>query len=287
MDCCVDLELRAVALRSAKCLGWMFIAGGLVWSSCTRAAELNVSALELVFDETFRDLSVSPNGPNTRWKAHTPWHGDFGDATFVNPQPGFPFNKVGGEFQIEMRKNLVGHWESGLLSTVGPDGEGFKLRYGYFEMRAKLPAGPGVWPAFWLNAQPAKGTGDPAIEVDIFEHYGKFPAAYNTTVTVWPTAGAGQKPRSTAQIIPVASGSLSSGFHDFGAKIDPAWTVFYFDRIEVWRTATPPEHHTGFMILADLGLGGGWPIDGAPNPSAMWIEYVRAYVDPSDPKGGL
>jgi len=27
----------------------------------------------------------------------------------------------------------------------------------------------------------------------------------------------------------------------------------------------------------DLALGGGWPIDGTPNPSYMYVDYVRAY----------
>jgi hypothetical protein len=31
------------------------------------------------------------------------------------------------------------------------------------------------------------------------------------------------------------------------------------------------------FVLLDLGLGSGWPIDKAPSPSVMEVEYVRAY----------
>ena len=243
-----------------------------------RAADLDISKLHLVFDESFKDLDVSAHGPGTTWTAHTPWNGDFGDAEFVDPQPGFPFGKAGGSFRIEMRKQPDGHWQSGLLASVDAAGDGFTLPYGYFEMRAKLPPGPGVWPAFWLNAQSPKDSGEPSIEVDVIEQYGKFPAAYNSTVTVWPK-DARQEQASRMKIISVPANSLSNDFHTYGVKIDPKWTVFYHDRQENWRTPTPPEHRYGFMILVDLGLGSGWPIDETPNPSFMYIDYIRAYAD--------
>jgi hypothetical protein len=31
------------------------------------------------------------------------------------------------------------------------------------------------------------------------------------------------------------------------------------------------------MVLANLALGSGWPIDQTPNPSVMKIDYVNAY----------
>jgi len=44
------------------------------------AGAIDIGKLQLTFDEEFDELSVSPWGPNTRWIAHTPWAGDFGDA---------------------------------------------------------------------------------------------------------------------------------------------------------------------------------------------------------------
>jgi hypothetical protein len=248
-----------------------------------RSASLDVGALRLVFDESFHDLSISAHGPGTRWTAHTPWGGDFGDAAFVDPQPGFPFAlDADGMFRIEMRRQPTGQWQSGLLASVDSAGRGFKLRYGYFEMRAKLPAGPGVWPAFWLNASAPKESADPSVEVDVFEQYGKFPGAYNSTVTVWPKDRR-QRQTSDMKIIAVPPGSLSDTFHRYGVKIDPEWITFYLDRSENWRIRTPAEQKYGFMILADLGLGSGWPIDHTPSPSYLTIDYIRAYADSAIP----
>ncbi len=242
-----------------------------------RAGTLDLSHYSLVLDEHFAHLSVSAWGPGTTWIAHTPWGGDFGDARFTDPQPGFPFSVVDGIGRIEMRKLPNGHWQSGLLASVDPQGDGFTLQYGYFEIRTRLPAGPGVWPAFWLDSMVPKTSTDPSLEIDVFEHYGKFPGTYNSTVTVWPKIDKSKR-RWEMKINHVPEGSLSASFHTYGVMVRPDWTIFYRDGDETWRVATPPEHRHGLMILVDLGLGSGWPIDKTPNPSFMDIAYIRAYA---------
>ncbi len=64
---------------------------------------LDLSGYTLTFEDDFKTLDVSAWGPGTRWIAHTPWNGDFGDAAFADPTPDFPFTIQEGSLRIEAR----------------------------------------------------------------------------------------------------------------------------------------------------------------------------------------
>jgi beta-glucanase (GH16 family) len=246
-------------------------------ASSLRAEVIDPDAFILDFNENFDWLDVSARGPGTRWTAHTPWNGDFGDAKFTDPGPDFPFTVKNGVLKIEARKSADGQWKSGLLASTDGNGDGFKQRYGYFEMRARFPAGDGVWPAFWLTSRGA----EKAIEVDVVEHYGHAPDRYSASLHIWdrktPTLS-----KSFHQSVPVVAGALSSDFHTYGVAVQEDRIKYFLDRKEVWSIETPRELEHPFTILIDLGLGAGWPIDKTPNPSVMEVDYVRVWSLPPD-----
>jgi beta-glucanase (GH16 family) len=234
---------------------------------------IDLSGYELTFNEDFDRLDVSAWGPGTRWIAHTPWRGDFGDAAFADPTPDFPFTIKDGILRIEARKGADGKWRSGLLASTDPQGNGFVQQFGYFEMRAKLPPGSGVWPAFWLIANRDEKT---SAEIDVLEYYGVGPDVYHSTVHVWPKiAGVEKQTHHIRHKVPY--GSLYEDFHTYGVSVESDSIIFYLDRKEMGRVKTPPEHHRPMFILLNLALGSGWPIDKTINPSYMYVDYVRAY----------
>jgi len=273
---------RTRAARLAPCgvaLALTRIALGA--SAHAAGAPIEPCQLRPTFTEDFNTLSVSAYGDNgSRWIAHTPWNGDFGDAAFANPEPGFPFRVHDGILDIEARKGTDGKWQSGLLASATPANAGFAQRYGYFEMRAELPPGPGTWPGFWLNANQRHDDPEPGVEIDVMEYYGQFPDAYHSVVHVWDKA---DPKKSTEQdhITSVPSGSLTSGFHTYGVDVEPEWITFYLDRREIWRVAAPPELKDPMMVLVDLALGSGWPIDRTPNPSIMKVDYIHVFAPPT------
>ena len=260
----------------AAALAGVLIGGGAM--ATTPGAPIDLSRHALVLDETFDTLDVSAWGPGTRWIAHTPWGGDFGDAVFTDPSDGFPFTTENGVLRIEARKEADGTWRSGLLASSDPSGAGFHLQYGYFEMRAKLPPGPGVWPAFWLIYNKGEKS---SLEIDVLEYYGRQPDVYHSVVRVWPRDPADDFSKWHVGLVnPVPSGALSDDFHDYGVSVDPEWIVFYLDRREVSRAPTPAEHGGPMFILLNLALGSASPIDETPSPSFMYVDHVRAYAPP-------
>lgn len=260
-------------LRTA---GWALALSAAFWGGAGSALAdtLDLSRYERTFTEDFDTLSVSPWGETkSRWIAHTPWAGDFGDARFADPTPDFPFTLQEGLLRIEARKGSDGKWSSGLLSAVNPKNEGFSQQYGYFEARMKLPAGKGVWPAFWLiGTDRSKGTS----ELDVIEYYGHADDRFHSVWHIWG-AQAGGVDSGDQQITSVPSGSLTSAFHTYGVDVSEEKVTFYFDREQIWQIDTPEEFKMPFYPLVNLALGSGWPIDETPDPSFLWVDYVHVY----------
>ncbi|HEX3699388.1 MAG TPA: glycoside hydrolase family 16 protein [Phenylobacterium sp.] len=149
---------------------------------------------------------------------------------------------------------------SGVMTTQ----PSFSQTYGYFEMRAKLPSGKGVWPAFWLVRQDLSWP----PEVDIMESIGN-PAEYYATLHAHDLQDPGTK-------IPISP----DGFHVFAVGWDPKDIVWFVDGREVKRMATPPDMHKPMYMIANLALGGDWagyPDASTPFPATFRIDYIRAY----------
>ncbi|SCB60484.1 Glycosyl hydrolases family 16 [Rhizobium aethiopicum] len=261
---------------SSRTLGLLVVLGlaALPGQPSVAQEPINMNAYQLTFEENFDSLDVSAWGErSSRWIAHTPWNGDFGDARFTDPAPGFPFTTDQGILKIEARKGEDGTWRSGLLSAVNPKGEGFAQQFGYFEARMKLPPGKGVWPAFWLiGLDRSKYT----AEIDVLEYYGRAPYEFSMGFHIWRQAHGGENSNG-GYWKTVQDGILNSEYHTYGVDIQADKTAFYLDRQYLWSFDTPKEFHMPFYPLVNLALGSGWPIDETPNPSILLVDYIHVY----------
>ena len=244
---------------------------------------LDLAGYELTFDDEFSKPDVVDHGPfsqhmpGMRWIAHTPWNGDFGEAQFADPGPGGPFSFGPNGLTITAIKQDNGRWRSGLICSVDRDGagqQGFSQKFGYFEMRAKLPDGPGTWPAFWLvGVDKSNGS----AELDVLEYYGKFPAGFHTTLHFWKKVGG----TGEEHIVEVPEHSLTRDFHNYGVLIEADRMRFFLDRVQYLELPTPVEFKQPMYMLANLALGGGWPIDELKSPAVLQIAYIKAYREKS------
>jgi serralysin len=247
-------------------------------------ATLDTSQDTLVFDDEFNSLSAksAANSSGTwnliyNYNNHwLPANGEqeyYVDPTTQTNLPN-PFSTNNGVLTIQANptpSNLLGAtqnqpYTSGAMTTIGT----FAQTYGVFEMRAQLPAGQGLWPAFWLL--PANGQWPP--EIDIMEMLGNQVNTDYTTVHSNSISGG-----SSGQGNTVAN--TTTGYHTYAVDWEPDTITFYFDGQQVFQTATPSDlKNMPMYMLLNLAVGGSWP--GNPNSSTQFpanynVDWVRVY----------
>jgi beta-glucanase (GH16 family) len=152
---------------------------------------------------------------------------------------------------------------SGMISSRAS----FLQKYGYFEIRARLPEGAGLWPAFWLLSP-----GGWPPEIDAMEARGAPGYAVHLH---WREDGAN---RATGCEIPLADGSAA--FHAFGVLWTPAAVAFYLDRVPVAWVAAKPGFDRPMYMIANLAVGGwaGEPDDLTRFPATYAIDSIAAWA---------
>jgi beta-glucanase (GH16 family) len=252
---------------------------------------------QLTFDDEFNNLSLW-NGSSGTWATTYWWQDQTGNGAtlasngeqewYVNDRYGptssvRPWNVSGGVLTLtaakaspEISAQIDGYqYTSGLLNTY----HSFSQTYGYFEMKAQLPAGQGIWPAFWLL--PEDGSWPP--ELDIFEVIGSDPTKLVTT--------AHSNANGTHTFNPVGTTvpDTSAGYHTYAVDWEADKITWYFDGKAVHTEATPADMHKAMYVMTNLAVGGYWPgnVDGGtPLPADMKIDYVRAWTSNPHADGG-
>jgi beta-glucanase (GH16 family) len=166
------------------------------------------------------------------------------------------------------------------------------FKYGMIEIKAKLPKGKGVWPAFWMMGNlPDSATGNHSWpqcgEIDILEMVG----GGNGDATAYANLHWGdsypegyKNLNGTANSYKLQEGVFNDDFHIFGLKWTEKEMIWYIDDEEYFSapiTAPGMEmFHEEFFILLNLAIGGNWPGDPDENtefPAQYLIDYVRVY----------
>lgn len=152
----------------------------------------------------------------------------------------------------------------------------FAFKYGKVEVRAKLPAGKGTWPAIWMLGNNITTAGWPACgEIDIMEHKGNEPNKIHGTLH-YPGRSGGNADGDTKTI------SKASGeFHVYKLEWSSTSIDIFVDNQLIHSVANSnkiPFNHEFFIIL-NVAMGGtfGGAVDPAFKNATMEIDYVRVY----------
>lgn len=163
----------------------------------------------------------------------------------------------------------------------------FSQAYGRFEARIKIPAGQGMWPAFWMLGKDITAAGWPTCgEIDIMENIGKEPGTVHGSLH-GPSTTTRTSDATSIFTLP-AGQAFADDFHLFAVEWEPGVVRFYVDS-NLYATFTESQWPAGgtwvfdhpFFILLNVAVGGAWP--GSPDsttvfPQHLLVDYVRVYT---------
>ncbi|WP_214875940.1 carbohydrate binding domain-containing protein [Exiguobacterium sp. CH10] len=179
-------------------------------------------------------------------------------------------------------------YTSAKLTTKGT----FSKTYGRYEMRAKLPTGKGLWPAFWMLPEEDRYGGWAASgEIDIMESWGSQPDKVAGTIhygETWPNN------KYTGKDYHFAEGDGIDKWHTYAVEWEPGEIRWYVDG-QLYQTQNdwyakeankaskysyPAPFDQDFYLIMNLAVG-GW-FDGdvdetTPFPAEMEVDYVRVF----------
>jgi len=176
-----------------------------------------------------------------------------------------------GFLKIIAKKNGTSY-TSARLKTQGLR----KFTYGKFEIRAKLPASKGTWPALWMLGSNFTQVGWPACgEMDIMEQKGTDKNIVLSTLH-YPDNFAGGGPSKSKPLV-----TSTKQFHIYSIIWSAKKIEFFIDNI-VYHTfintiSTP--FNSDFFFIINIAMGGtlGGPINANFTHDTMEIDYIKVY----------
>ncbi|MEH7444107.1 carbohydrate binding domain-containing protein [Bacillus sp. JJ1122] len=255
----------------------------LVWSDEFNGKEIDRS--KWTYDIGNWIVDENGNGITPGWgNNEKEYYTDSNENAFIND----------GKLVIKAKKEQVTDqfgtydYTSAKLKTKGL----FSKKYGRYEMKAKLPVGKGLWPAFWMLPEEDKyGSWAASGEIDIVEAWGSRPNTVAGTIHYgegWPNN------KYTGKEFDLPEKRGIDKWHTYALEWEPGELRWYVDG-ELYQTQNkwyskgkdnaanfsyPAPFDQEFYLVMNLAVG-GW-FDGEVDettkfPSQMEVDYVRVY----------
>jgi len=267
--------------------------GSVIIAACTDTTVITCNddvspgdTVTLVWSEEF-DVALDAN----IWLTQT------GDGTAFGLPAGWGNNELqfyqganaevaGGVLSITAREEAAGgyNYTSARITTQ----DRFAFRYGRIEASIKMPAGQGLWPAFWMLSQDSPyGNWAASGEIDVVEAVNLDGTGTNEIFSTIHFGG--EFPNNTSsETRYTPSVDVTDDFHTYTLEWDATEMRWYIDGTlyameNSWSStaaAYPAPFDQPFHILLNIAVGGNFP--GAPDatsvfPSTMEVDYIRVY----------
>lgn len=253
----------------------------LLFAACTVPSEGPLdNGWTLVWEDNF-------DGPAGQAPDPSVWVPDVGGDGWGNEQLEFNTDRtenasLDGEGHLAIvarREAYEGNaYTSARLTTNGT----LAFGAGRFEADLRVPAGQGLWPAFWMLGDDFDEVGWPACgEIDILEVRGEEPDIVLATVH-GPGYSGGASYGDTYRL---REGTFADDFHTFAVDVDEDHLAFWVDdhRVHLVRPGDLPgawAFDGQWFLLLNLAVGGTFleePTPETPFPATYLVDAVRVY----------
>lgn len=156
-----------------------------------------------------------------------------------------------------------------------------EFQYGKMVVRAKIPNGKGIWPAFWMLGSNIKEVGWPKCgEIDILEYVGREPHKVFTSLHTQDSHG------NTINTKKTQIDTIEEGFHEYAIDWTKDKIEFFVDNISVYTFAPQTKNENTwpfnqpFYFIINVAVGGnfgGHDVDNSIFPQEYLIDYIRVY----------
>ena len=177
--------------------------------------------------------------------------------------------------------NYVADYTSGRVNTD----DKFSTTYGRFDIKAKLPAGKGSWPAIWMLGESISSIGWPQCgEIDIMEHVGYDQGLVHGSIHTQDYNHMYGTQKSGSKYVD----DVTDTFHVYSLEWSPFYLRYLIDNepfFFVYNDSNGdfgkwPFNDPHYLIL-NLAIGGDWGgvqgVSASAFPMKMYIDYVRVY----------
>lgn len=179
--------------------------------------------------------------------------------------------------------------EKGFTSAKITTREISDWKYGYIEVRAKLPIGKGSWPAIWmLPTVEGKMDWPRDGEIDIMEYVGYNPGTVYGTIHTENY----NHTKGTEKSDSIKLKDAHKVFHTYAIQWTEQKIEWLVDDVPYHAVYKNGEGKSGwpfdheFHLILNLAVGGNWGgkhgIDEASFPQEFVIDYVRVYSQKPD-----
>ena len=285
-----------------KLLFCLFFAGQLTAQLEPRMFQIKTDEIVL-WNYHFGDDFEGANVDESKWHKRYPWGGLLADQKqYASPEM---LSQSGGILHLNVSDNkgfypvedwMINH-EEAKKHGLEIQGNSVKLdyvtsciwskqafRYGYFEIRAKVPTGQGLWPAFWLYGQNQRD------EIDFMEMKGERPNEVHIDVHC---------PDSCEKVFTKPFGlpqnwggwvkmnqQLADKFVTYSGVWLPGSLTYYVNGIPVSHYAG--DFDTPMNVIANMAVArDGFAFNPGPNaetkfPADYQVDYIRVWKLISD-----